>query len=153
MKKDSQFQADEIMNEDLPESNQIFQTIVDDEGKSHFKENEFYFIQLPQFLNMVLTDKRSEQNSLRKIPNGTIGKLRLHKSGKITMKLVPQNVGPKEEGYELPGGSSKEVVYNINNGVKQTFYNEMAHISNESITFLPKITNKVVVSPDILSML
>ena len=105
----------------------VFHTYSED-GQTHFKEKEWYFIQLPQFLNMTTSDKSNEQNILRRIPAGKIGKLRVHKSGKISMVLSP----PQNESTDIKNvqkfEKEKEVVYNVNHGVKQTFYNEMAHI-------------------------
>jgi hypothetical protein len=68
------------------------------------------------------------------------------------MKLSPPESACEKADIQESANPS-EVVYNIDHGVKQTFYNEMAYISNETITFLPKVTNKVIVTPDIQSML
>lgn len=134
------------------EDNFVFHWFTEN-GQTHFKDNEWYFIQLPQFLNVTASDKASELNMLRRIPAGKIGKLRIHKSGKVSMILSPVESNSSKISNLQQSEKDKEVVYNINHGVKQTFYNEMAYITSESITFLPKVTNKVVVSPDIASML
>lgn len=130
-------------------------------GNVEFKENELYFIQLPQILNMLGQSRSKfsilslvqERNTLRRIPPGNIGKLRIHKSGKISVKLTPAEPEVKQEEEDQNMDCNKDVVYNLNHGVKQTFYNELAQIENGSITFLPKISNKVIMTPDIESML
>ena len=152
MKKDSQFRADIIM-EDHEQEQPLFHSTTDNRGNVNFKENEWYFLQLPQVLNMAAANKASETNSLRRIPKGPIGKLRIHKSGKVTMMLTPNGDDPNRQTNIQESADDKEVVYNLNHGVKQTFFNEMAYISNGTLTFLPKLTNKIVVSPDIQSML
>jgi hypothetical protein len=149
MKKDSQFKAD-VVEEENQES--IFHTFENAEGNVELKEDEWYFMQLPMMLNMALTVKRSDSHSLRNIPSGNIGKLRLHKSGKVTMVLSPPG-NQNNQANIKSSSSSKEVVYNLNHGVKQTFFNEMAHLSDQNLVFLPKLKNKIVVTPDIQSML
>ena len=147
MKEDSQFKADMI--DDNTDHQPIFRTELDESGKAKIKQDEWYFMQLPQILNMC---SGVETHSLRNIPSGNIGKLRIHKSGKVTMKLTPP-AGSKSTQPDLEGGDSKDVIYNLSQGVQQTFYNEMAYLSAQDITFLPKLTNKIVVTPDLYSML
>ena len=56
MKKDSQYKANEIMD-DSEIQEPIFKTSNEELGNTEFKENEWYFMQLPQVLNMIDEEK------------------------------------------------------------------------------------------------
>ena len=74
-----------------------------------------------------------------------IGKLRFHKSGKVVLRI--QN----------PSGEKIDLV--VNKGITNSFYQELVQIqTNEetkqnSLSFLGQVQDKLVVTPDIDSML
>jgi hypothetical protein len=74
------------MGLDKPKEESVFHQIGDGIG-SGFKEDEYYLMQFPQMLNMSLPNPPENGNVLSSLPSGKIGKLRIHKSGKVTMKL------------------------------------------------------------------
>jgi hypothetical protein len=62
--------------------------------------------------------------------NGKIGKMRVYKSGK--MEIVVNNQ-----------------VFSVFNGVQSTFYQEVAKIDEENLTFLGPVKSQLVVAPSI----
>ena len=75
-------------------------------------------------------------------PAPKIGKLRIHKSGKVVMRL------------QLPG-QKNFVDLELNQGIKTNFYQELVSVDAEkdSIHFLAKVQTKLVATPDLDSIL
>ena len=71
-----------------------------------------------------------------------IGKLRIHKSGKVVMRL------------QLPGQDSY-VDLELNKGIHTNFYQELVSVNTASqdIHFLAPVQHKLVATPDLDSLL
>ena len=72
-----------------------------------------------------------------------IGKLRIHKSGKVVLRL------------ELPGTDAGHVDLELNEGIKSNFYQELVAVDsvNNDIHFLAPVQHKIVATPDLESIL
>ena len=89
----------------------------------------------------ALSDQDMSGENTLKPPK--IGKLRIHKSGKVVLRL------------ELPGSSTGHVDLELNEGIKSNFYQELVAVDskNSDIHFLGKVEHKIVATPDLESIL
>lgn len=136
----------------LSTSNSNLRTGVSSEGKSGYEQN-LYFFQMPVIAPEFEAEKEMpvEQRSHGKIkqkrktdvskqetqyPEGIAGKLRLHKSGKLTMLLG-------------------NIVMDISQGTDAEFLQDVVALSPEDqkAVLLGQIRRKMIVSPDIEELL
>jgi DNA-directed RNA polymerase III subunit RPC4 len=103
-------------------------------------DNRLYHIQLPSVLPeftageeevMIIDDDDADVTAVQQ-PSGRIGKLRLHKSGKITMKIG-------------------KIVMNVARGTDNSFLQDVVIYDKDQLSFyqVGQITRKLVVSVDL----
>ena len=74
-----------------------------------------------------------------------LGKLRFHRSGKITLRIVNPDNGSK-------------ITLLVNKGIQNSFYQEVANLplaadGKQQVSFLSQIKDKLVVTPDFEKLL
>ena len=139
--RDVDMEPQEAVNAWIEKSNEYYPTKLPYEKQDHTKiedqseqkiseiifsekaKQNLVFCQMPKSFNF-----KQQLSELR--TNETLGKMRVHKSGKVTMLI---------NGIE----------YNLDAGVQQNFAQEVAVIEENNINFLGYCKDKVVMTPNI----
>lgn len=100
-------------------------------------EQKLFFFQMPVLGPKFETDKESQANQRPiKYPEGMAGKLRLHKSGKLTMLLG-------------------NIVMEVSQGTEASFLQDVVSLNpeNQEAFLIGQVTRKMIVSPDVDELL
>lgn len=119
---------------------------VDEDGDGGLRENQFFLMQIPAVLpELVNTDEEVQREgedaatagagaAITRFPDGLVGKLKIHKSGKVRMDF---------------GG----IPFCVDQGCTTFFRQELALVDNKNTCFsLDEVVHRVVLTPDIDAM-
>lgn len=98
-----------------------YEALLDEDFR--LKDKGLLFVQLPQ----ILPISNLKENNL----SGTLGKMRIYKSGRMVLTIGDQN-------------------FEVLQGVKNSFYQEVAAVSDDSFYSLGAVNNSLIVAPEIL---
>lgn len=103
--------------------------------KAYFDTGKFLVMQLPLDLPNSVEDISSDVRS--NMPEGYFGDIRIHESGKVTIK------------------TSKGIVFNVTEGIVDRMAEEALEIDTETkrLTMLPRIAGRLIVHPDYDSLM
>ena len=109
-------------------------------GKLSQTEGGDRHMESPESSDEAINGKRQAHTGAQAPPK--IGKIRVHKSGKVVMRI------------QLPGQDSY-VDLELNKGIQTNFYQELVSLDaqTKSVHFLAPVQHKIVATPDLDSIL
>lgn len=111
--------VDHVKSEEKPAL--PYEALLDEELR--LRENTLLFLQLPKILPI---SNLSENSS-----SGTLGKMRIYKSGRMVLTIGDQ-------------------AFEVLQGVKNSFYQEIAAVHDDSFYTLGAVNNSLIIAPEIL---